>query len=325
MNTGSPPSSRLTAVSPQSEHQRQVARWRDLLFRCVRKPSRKRIHALRCHTLRLRVAVEHWLREMDSDPAAARAYRRWNNEGKKLRRVLQPIRDADVYLPRLDMLRDTLEGTPEGKSQLGPLCLREVDTLEKRLKQQRQAGIAKFAQVIGEREKRLRRLSKEMEAVLAPGMPSRAASTAKAALQIFIEVAGEFPEIDSTNLHDYRKRIKPALYLAEISAAADPRAGKLADGLRKLHEATGDWHDWHVLALEAGRVLPSHRGQNGLVAVLEKKAEESLQRALDLCQRSANQLLEDAGENRSFQQRKPVAADPGYRQLNEYRSLRNFG
>jgi len=322
MKSGTFPSDRLFALTPQPEWRRQIDAWRDLLTQCARKPSRKRIHALRTLTLRLRVVLEQWLLEPATDPAAGRAFKRWNKEGKKLRRVLQPVRDADVYLARLDGLRNTLGGAPGGESQLDSICLREVDKLERRLKRQRQAGTDKLFHIIDTRGKQLRQLSKEMEVALAPGMLSRAGSTALTASRIFAGLASEFTELDSTNLHDYRKRLKQALYLAEISAAADPVDRQLADGLRKLHQAIGDWHDWQVLTLVAGRLLPRHAKQSVLVPILEKQAEAALQRALNLCRHAATQLLESVGEIHPSPPRKPVAADPGNRQRDEYLSLK---
>ncbi|MGA2170295.1 MAG: CHAD domain-containing protein [Terracidiphilus sp.] len=303
-------------VPLQPEWQLQIEAWRDLLAQCARKPSRRRVHALRSLTLRLRVALEYRL-EQAQDATAARAFKRWNKEGKMLRRALEPVRDADVYLARLDGLRDSLEGAPDGRPKLSPRCLREMDKLEGRLEQRRQTGIDELMAVIDARGKRLRRLSKEMEVALAPRMSSRVLSTRQEALRIFGELAREFPNLDSSNLHTYRKRLKQALYLAEISATADPLAGKLAAALRKIHAASGEWHDWQALALEAGRTLHVQSKQDSLVAVLETQAEGALERVLPLCRRSAERLLKNAGEIQPSQRRKPVAADPGYNPCDE--------
>lgn len=320
MNLDSLRSHGHSGVPLQPEWQLQIEAWRDLLAQCARKPSRRRVHALRSLTLRLRVALEYRL-EQAPDATAARAFKRWNKEGRMLRRALEPVRDADVYLARLDGLRDTLGGAPDGEPKLSPRCLREMDKLESRLKHQRQAGIDKLMAVIDARGKRLSRLSKEMEVALAPRMPSRVRSTAQAALRIFAELASKLPDLDSANLHAYRKRLKPALYLAEISAAADPLAGRLAAAFRKIHLAAGEWHDWQALALEAGRVLPGHARQDSLVPVLETLADGALQRALGLFRRAAARFLKSAGAVRPSPRRKPVAADPGCHPCDENPSL----
>ena len=112
MNTGSFPSDAHLAVSLQPEWQLQINRWRELLASCLYKPNGKRIHDLRSFTLRLSVSLEYWLLMHLPDPVATRAYRRWNNEGKRLQQALRPVRDADVYLTRLACLRAKLGESP---------------------------------------------------------------------------------------------------------------------------------------------------------------------------------------------------------------------
>jgi CHAD domain-containing protein len=321
MNSSSSPPCGQPAVFLQPEWQRQVGAWRDLLTQCARKPSRKRVHNLRSLTLRLRVALEYRLLEQAQDPTAAGAFRRWNKEGQKLRRALEPVRDVDVYLARLDGLRDTLGEASDGEPKRSPRCLREMDKLESRLKQRRKEGIHRLMAVIDVRGNRLSRLSKEMEAALVPRMSSKALSTGQAALRIFAGLASEFPHLDSANLHAYRKRLKPALYLAEISATADPLAGRLAAAFRKIHLAAGEWHDWQALAQKASRVFPGHARQDGLVPVLEKLADGALQRALGLCRRSAARFLKSIGAVRPSPRQKPVASDAGCHRCDEYPSL----
>jgi len=308
-------------VSLQPEWHRRVAEWRDLLARCARTPSRKRVHLLRSLTLRLQVELEYKLPGQATETKAAGALRRWQREAKKLRRALRPVRDADVYLAGLDGLRDTLRASPEGEQKFSPRCLREMDKLESRLKRRRLAGIDKLMAALNARGKRLRRLSKELEAALSPPAPPRVDSMAEAALGIFAGVASELPNLNSVNLHVYRKRLKPALYLAEIAAADDPLARRLAAAFRKIHNATGDWHDWQTLALEASHILPDKGKQDGLVPVLETLAERARQRSLGLYQRSATAFLENASEARPSQRRKPVAADPGFQPGHECRSF----
>lgn len=83
------------------------------------------------------MAVECWLLDPAQDATAAGPFRRWKKEGKKLRRALQPVRDADVCLARLNGLRETLGEAPGGKPKLSPRCLREMDKLERRLQERR--------------------------------------------------------------------------------------------------------------------------------------------------------------------------------------------
>lgn len=308
--------------SLQPEWLRRLDAWRGLLAQCTLKPTRKNVHALRSQTLCLRVALQQRLQERGGDFVAADAFRRWNKEGKRLRRALEPVRDADVYLARLSSLRSHLQGSEDGAMQPNPRSLREISQLEGRLKRQRQRGIGELAAVIEARGKRLNRLSGEIETVLQPRLPSMAHSTAQAAWEIFARQAREIHELDSANLHTYRKRLKQALYLAEISAATDPPAGRLAADFKKIHKATGEWHDWQTLVLEAGRILPGHGKQDGLLRVLKALAEKALHRALGQCRRFTARLLKNGGETRPLPPRKPVVSDTGLQFDGESRKVR---
>ena len=273
MNPASLPVGVPPDVPIQPEWQHQVEAWRELTTQCARKPSRKRVHALRRLTLRLRAAMEQALQEQTKDSAAARAFRGWKKEGKKLRRALGPVRDADVYLTRLDGLRNPSGGSPSGKSDHSQRCLREIDKFAARLEAERQSGAEELTVVLAAHSKRRDRRSLKLEKALASGTPAKARSTAKAALEIFAGLTSEFPALDAANLHAYRKRLKQALYLAEISAATDPLAKRLTAAFRKIHMAAGEWHDWQTLAGKAAHTLPAHGKQDGLASVLEALAQ----------------------------------------------------
>jgi hypothetical protein len=273
------PSDKLHAVPRQQEWKQQVEAWRESFARCAEKPSRKRVHALRSQTLRLRVALEHQMHEQPQDAAATGAFQHWNKAGKKLRKALQPVRDTDVYLSKLDSLREAA-GLPGDDQKLSSRCLRELDKLESRLLKRREKKADALMDVIDAQGIGLCRASEGMETALATQQRPVKGSSAQAAMRIFTRLAIDLPDLDRSNLHDYRKRLKASLYLAESSAAADPRAERLAATFRKIHNATGEWHDWQALSEEAGRILPK---RGGLVSVLEALADEALQWALDLC------------------------------------------
>jgi CHAD domain-containing protein len=330
------PPGETSAAALQPEWRQRLAAWRTFLSQCGSKPNRKSVHALRALSLRLWVEMEHSLPEQAGDSAAARTFQRWSKEAKKLRKVLGPVRDADVYLTRLDSLRDSLvlQSTKNGMdshpiarkkakgsgtgNQCLPVesscdapssarCTREIEKLENRLRRKRLAGIEELVAFLGERGKRLNRLSNEMEAAFAPRMSATATSTTQATLKIIAGLADELPSLNAANLHEYRKRLKPALYLADISAAADPLAARQSVALRKIHDAIGEWHDWQALAQQADRVLHSHGEPDGLVPVLEARAKTALHRALGQCRRSAKKT----GAMRTSEPKKPVAAERG--------------
>lgn len=340
-----------SAAPLPAEWRQRLEAWRTFLTQCGSKPSRKSVHALRALTLRLRVELEHFLPEQAENSAAAHAFQRWSKEAKKLRKALEPVRNADVYLARLASLRTPRggvtevidpaykqreglppfrqkksermghgisafegqinQGVTEGGTPLSARCTREIEKLEERLRRKRLAGIEKLVAVLGEHGKRLNRLSNEIEEAFAPYMSSKDPSTAQAALEIVAELANELPSLDATNLHEYRKRLKPALYLTEISAAADPLTGRLATAFRKIHDAIGEWHDWQALTQEADRVLHSPGKPDGLVPLLEEMTAKALHRALGQCRRSAARYVKNLGKIRPLQQKKPVAEERG--------------
>jgi len=296
----------------QSEWPRKLEAWRDLLAQCAQKPGRKRVHGLRSLTLRLQVGLGYRLPEQPADSAAEDAFKRWAKEGKKLRKALEPVRNADVYLAKLDSLRSSYKEMREGEPRLTPSSLREIEKLEKRLKRKRQAGIDRLRSFLDERGKRSKRLSIKMEAAMAPHLLADAPSTAQAALGIFSWLTRGQTDLDASNLHEFRKGLKQALYLAESSAAADPLAARLAAAFRKIHLAAGEWHDWQALAQEAVRVLPRHGMQDGLVPILESLASRALNRALGHRRRSVVRFVKDVAKTQPPPPKKPVASDSGF-------------
>jgi len=255
--------------------------------------------------------LAHRLAGQTQDSGTADALRRWSKGGKKLRKALEPLRDADVFLARLDGLRQSLKEARADEPQLSPRCMRHIDKLECLLKRQREKGIEKLMPVLGSRAKRLNRLSKEMETALTSSRLTAMGSASQAALKIFSALATELPNLDSSNLHAYRKRFKHALYLAEISAESDPLAARLAVAFKKIHLAAGEWHDWQALALEAARLLPSCDKQDGLLPVLNMIADKALRKALGLTRRDAAGFVMKSGEIRPSPGRKPVIGSPG--------------
>jgi hypothetical protein len=291
--SGSPAYGRESVFSFQPEWEGQIEKWRELLASCTSKPSQKRVHALRTFTLRLPVVLEYCLHDQAQGASAVTAFTRWRKQGKKLRRKLQPIRDADVYLLKLKDAHKVFTGL-DSEPKLRVRRMREMKKLESRLKQQRRKGEDKLMAFIGARGKHLRKLSQEMQDALAPYMPSRVDSTVQSALRIFVQVARDLPELNSTNLHTFRKRLKSALYLAKTSADADPLAKRLAMDFEKMSVAIGDWHDWETLSLEAKHIFPSYANQDDLVSLMKKLADDALEKALGICRRTAARLLKNA-------------------------------
>jgi CHAD domain-containing protein len=271
----------------------QVEAWRGLLDRCTRKTSGKRIHDLRIVTLRLQAALEHWLREQAPDAVGTRAVKRWMKHGKKLRRALEPVREADVCLELLGSLHAP-KPTLSDRTQR---CLREIEALESRFQRQRATASEALLAAIEVHHKRLDQSSRQMEKALELPLPGAQGSATAGAWKLFIRLANEFQDLNGGNLHVYRKQLKKVRYLAE--AGTDDEAARLASTSRKMLTAAGNWHDWHVLTTEAKRRLPKRSRQDGLLAVLRTMEADALRRALKISRQSTAQLLAGSSEEES--------------------------
>lgn len=294
MNSASVPTQGQSQLV-QPEFRRQVEAWRHLLSQCGRKPSRKCVHILRVVTLRLQAGVDYWRCNLEPDSEAARAAKHWNKQGKKLRRALQPVREADVALGKLASLRASTAGPPEGQPHCARSCMRQIGELERRLTEERQEAAKKLMAAVQDHGKRLERASSELEAALPPSAATPWGCAQKDLLEMIAGLPVEFPKLTAECLHAYRKRIKTVRYLAEICADTDgAEASWQANALKRMQTAAGEWHDWQGLAKEAGHAFRGHAKANGLARLLEARAEESLNAALAVCRRSTTQLAKRA-------------------------------
>ncbi len=302
MNSGLHSVDLQRAAQERPEGRSQVEAWRRLLAACGRKAGRRRVHELRVATLRLQAQLEHGLGALEAEAPAARAARRWNKQAGKLRRVLGPVRDADVYLGKLAGLHESAAGPGGARLHSSRILLRQIDALERRFARQRECAAKELMAEIADRRERLEQTSREMGAALAPQAPRMGGAGASAVRELLAGLAAEFPELSGDNLHEFRMRIKKVRYLAEIYAAADPQAGRQAAALRKMQVAAGTWHDWQTLAKKAGHLFRGREKEGGLAELLETLEEESLEKALGVCQRTMARLQkESAGDEASPQ------------------------
>lgn len=291
MKSGSlPPGGRLAVVA-QPDWRRKVEAWRELLGQCCRKPSRKCVHVLRVATLRLQVELEYGLQQRPQEDVAARAARRWKKQAKKLRRALQPVREADVFLAKLASLRDSARETTESQAAPSRHCLRQIGELEQKLKKRRQTAAKSLVVKIKDRLPRLERLSADVEVAKTPQMLFSEAAAEDAVSKLVSGLAEKYPELNGENLHEYRKDIKRANYLAELFASAGSRAGEQAAVLKKMQVAVGEWHDLEMLGAVAAKTLGKHDTQDGVVDLVNALTASSLERALRQCRQSTAQLL----------------------------------
>jgi CHAD domain-containing protein len=280
----------------QVQVNKKFAQWRELLSACTRKAGRRDVHGLRSLSLRLSV-----LQGLVAEGQHSQALNRWGKAVRKLRRALGPVRNADVFVSRLGLLRKEAK-----ELKLSPICLREMDKLEGKLKKERAKSTAKLMLKLKAGGKRLKRVSCAYEAtVLSQGDVGK---SSEKALLIFSELAQEIPALDGDSLHEFRKRMKESLYLAEFAAQEGSATKKLLLVLRKMHQGSGEWHDWHAMAEAARRLLPKADPQAGLLAVLESKKDLSIKRALEICRSQSANYFKVKKVKEKLPPRKPVAS-----------------
>lgn len=284
----------------------RIAEWKQLLDQCRRKPTRKRVHALRVVTLRIQAELEHEIAELPHASHQAQAMLRFEKLAEKLRQALGPVREIDVWIGKLQSLRATLSETTEYVPRSTMNCIRQIERLEDRLNRKRQLSGQKLLVEIDKRRKDLLAAGDEIRAAANDHAHDADANVVSSILKQFAVVAAEFSTFDEENLHDFRKRIKKVRYIAEIHSAADPACGRIAGQLKKLQAAIGEWHDWQILAWTArhGR----HAKDVELGELLESLATERFEAAVAMCHSIKSRMLglhEANGQSSQVIERKP--------------------
>ncbi len=292
MNSAIIPVEATSFPDGQWEFRGQIQAWRELLGHCGHRPGRKCVHDLRVATLRLQAGIEYWLsRQETGAAAAASAVRRWRRQGKKLRRALGPVRQEDVSLGKLLQVRAWAEPASAGSAVFAKECLGAIDEIERGVKRARDAAAKKLAAAIKQRRKRLNRLSKKLELALEELAPAKEVDIADRLLAQVAAVSADFPELDSENLHEFRKRLKKIRYLAEIFASRDAAAAHIAVTLKRMTGAVGEWHDWQTLTQEAARADRKDTGMASTAEFLQAQAGRTFDHAMKLCRQSMARLL----------------------------------
>jgi CHAD domain-containing protein len=256
----------------------RVGAWRNLVERCEKKPTRKQVHALRVVTLRIQAEVEHEVGELPRASHQAQAMLRFGKLAERLRAVLGPVRELDVWTGKLQVLRGSLSKTTEYVPRSTRDSIRQIERLEERLTRRRRTAGRKLVSEIEKRRQVLMDAADDLEEVANDRTDQMDGNEAEAILKEFAAVAADFPAFDEENLHDFRKRIKKVRYLAEIRGA-DPECGRIATQMKKLQSAIGEWHDWEALARTAGR----RKQDLEISELLDSLAAETFEAAVAVC------------------------------------------
>ncbi len=288
MNSGSTGANQPTPAMNEARGRGRIEAWRQLLAQCGRKATRKRVHGMRVLTLRLQAELKHRLSDHELGDRNAQLGQRWGKQAEKLRQVLGPVREADVWLDKLAGLRAKLEKSGGYKPRSSRESAAQIEELEDKLKQKRRTWEKKLIAEIEDRKDKIEKLSNALDLDSEPLIGRCGPGGARQIGEQFTAIAAEFPTLDEKNLHLFRKNIKAVRYLAEIFAAGDLEAGRQAAQLKKMQSAIGEWHDWQDLAKEQRH---SHKKHKELAELLEALTAESLEKALELCERVKAQLL----------------------------------
>jgi CHAD domain-containing protein len=278
----------------------RLAEWRQLLERCGRKATRKRVHALRVVTLRMQAELERDLADLPRASHQAQAILRFGKQAEKLRRALGPVREVDVWIGKLRGLRASLSESGDYVPRSMHDCISGIDRFEDRLTEKRRTAEKKLATEIGKSGGHLVKSSEDVEGELSDFVFGEEAGIAEELAARFRAVRAEFPTFDEGNLHEFRKRIKAVRYLAEIHARTDRACAQIATQMKKVQSAIGEWHDWQELGREAhhGRYVKS----KPLTGLLDTVSAESFERALSTVHSvSARMQGEDTGQHEVLQ------------------------
>lgn len=284
--------------APQPNWQGQLDDWGRLVGRCGSKPGLRRVHGLRVATLRLVTELEVWLRGRPDREPAVRVARRWMREAERLRKVLSPVRDADVSLGMLAGLRGPGADEASTVSPESRDCLDTIARLQRRVERRRTVAGRKLTVALKAQGEQFIAAGRALEQALGePGVCSTI-DCEPALRTLATELDRDAACLSADVLHDFRKRAKAGRYLAELVAVYDPRAQRQVVRFKAIQAAAGQWHDWLTLADEAARMARGGAAES-LARLLAGLAERSLAEALAVCRREAAGL-----------HREGLAADP---------------
>lgn len=282
MNSLTPPVPRVRDRR-RSLHNR-LSDWRALLDECRKKPTRKSVHALRVATLRTLAELEQGLGGISKT-----SRQEFCRQAKKLRRVLGPVRELDVWIIKLQSLRESLVVTPKHVLPSTNECVRQIERLENRLKDKHRASEEKLVSEIERRRAHFLAAAHGIDTAILKGASTGKCAASNQILEQFAKVASDFPRLGSGNLHDFRKRVKTVRYLAEISEEFDSACKQIARKMHKMQSAIGEWHDWQALARKVAR---SHGRSSNVAELLDAHESESLETAISTCRQVCASLLE---------------------------------
>lgn len=258
----------------------RILSWRELVAQCGRKPTRKRVHALRVVTLRIQAEVEDELNDLPRASREAQGMVRFGKLAEKLREGLGSVRELDVWIGKLCGLRESLSGTTVYVPRSSRETSRQLEKLEHRLMRKRERAGAKLIAEIEKRQDDLLLAAQHVEKATGERVDEADGDEASKLLREFARIVAEFPAFDEDNLHEFRKKIKKVRYVAEIHSA-NPVCGRIAVQMKNAQAAIGEWHDWQVLARTAERGKDTKQAE--AAELLNSLTAEAYEAAIATC------------------------------------------
>ncbi len=193
--------------------------------------------------------LEQDLAKLSSEPEARNVHRL--RTGSRLRRRAGKVRDLDVQLAALRRLKVPRE--PRRKTQL------ISELIELRARQEKKLRKAFDQDTLRETHRRLKRAGKAFK-------PEASRDPLTVAREMLERIHREDGPMTEALLHQYRIAAKRARYAAEF-AEQSAEAAQFIAGLKRIQDASGDWHDWLTLTQTANAHLGDVR-ESSLVAEL---------------------------------------------------------
>jgi len=242
------------------------------LIKLFSKPQPDSVHRFRTGTRRLQILLGELSPKLD------------RNEKKllkllgRIRKRAGKVRDLDVQSAALRSLKVPRE--PRRKAQL------VNQLIELRAQQEKKLRKAVDKASVREIRKRLKRAAGRFD--LKAGRDPLA--VAKAMLES-VDRAGA--PLTETVLHQYRILSKRARYAAEF-ANPSPQADQFIAQLKRIQDASGDWHDWLILTQTASQHLGDVR-ESPLVAELHNVTGAKFRRAVAVLSQMRGKPVADSG------------------------------
>ncbi len=254
------------------ELQRALKAVRDLnktLKGLSRDPSPEEVHKLRTTTRKVE-AMAAVLTQLEG------------KESRRLLKSIEPIRKAAGGVRDMDVLagaarklgrRASSEGLDRLVGQLHAAREQNADELRHVLRRRRSAAREHLKTY---RSKIRTAAAHAKKAVSAEGFHGHEHDGIHNAASKVVRALGQWPELNSENIHEFRLKVKELRYILQFSADANTN---LEEALGDVQRRIGDWHDWHQLHEIAAEILTPERDIE-LLELIEKTTKRRYDRAL---------------------------------------------